>query len=97
MSDFLKLFFGAARYSLAAITNPAADSKTRLQQRAILTLAAVGSVVFGLGVVHIIRFDFRGSVWVWLLIGGAACWGIAACIGISLESRLPEGNSTDST
>ena len=86
MLDLLKLFFHAVRHSFQAIGNPSVDRRTRLLERAILAATAIGTLLFFAAVAHIVRFDFDGKLWVYLVIASAACWGLAACIGISLES-----------
>ena len=86
MLDLLKLLFHAMRHSFRSISSPSADKRTRNLERIVLASTAVGAALFVAAVVHIVRFDFAGKLWVYLIIGSAAFWGLAACIGLSLES-----------
>ena len=97
MLDLLKLLFVAAKYSARCFTMSCADIGSRRLQYLILLLALSGTVVFVAGVIHIIRFKFDGSLWVWLLIAGGALWGVSGCIGVAMDERSRNRSDSNST
>ena len=96
MFDFLNLFILAAKFSIESFSDPDSDPRRLRLQRIVLASTVFGTIVFAAGVGHILWFDFAGSLWVWLLIGGGSLWVVAGCIGKSLEGQkdrhsLPDG------
>ena len=90
MFDFLVLFFQSFRHAWKAVAHPSDEPRIRALQWVTLAGCLGGNILAVWAVINAIVFDFRSSLWFWLLMGSAVLWLVGGCVGISLEKRLQE-------